>query len=172
MYILLFYSTIDGLKKKMLSIYETSAKHVAYMATQYDDFAHSTDGAIMEALGDEILENMYDDELLSLWFEFRSDLYNEEYYELGNDELNECLAGNEPYEIVRMTLFGNFNYNDDYFTIDDLENLESFQEWKLIEEARKDNEFKQWLTDEKSDWDMDWLEETRKQYSAYLKEGF
>ena len=156
----------------MLSIYETSAKHVAYMATQYDDFAHSTDGAIMEALGDEILENMYDDELISLWFEFRSDHYNEEYYELSNDELNECLAGNEPYEIVRMTLFGNFNYNDDYFTIDDLENLESFQEWKLIEKARKDNEFKQWLTDEKSDWDMDWLEETRKQYSAYLKEGF
>lgn len=71
-----------------------------------------------------------------------------------------------------MTLFGNLNYNDDYFTIDDLENLESFQEWKLLEEARKDNEFKQWLTDEKSDWDMDWLEETRKQYSAYLKEGF
>lgn len=58
----------------MLSIYETSTKHVAYMATQYDDLAHSTDGAIMEALGDEILENMYDDELLSLWFEFRSDV--------------------------------------------------------------------------------------------------
>lgn len=159
-------------KNKMLSICETSAKHVAYMATQYDDFAHSTDGAILEALGDEILEHMYDDELLPLWFEFRSDRYNEEYYKLSNDELNECLAGYEPDEIVRMALFGNFNYNDDYFTIDDLGNLESFQEWKLVEEARKDNGFKQWLTDEKSDWNMDWLEEARKQYLAYLKEGF
>lgn len=156
----------------MLSIYETTSKHIAYMATQYDDFSHSTDGAIMEALGDEILENMYDDELLSLWFEFRSDRYYEEYYKLNTDELNECLSSYEPDEIVRSTLFGNFNYNDDYFAIDDLENLESFQEWKLVEEARKDKEFKQWLTDEKSDWDMDWLEEARKQYSAYLKEGF
>lgn len=156
----------------MLSICETSTKHVAYMATQYDDFAHSTDDAIMEALGDEILENMYDDELLPLWFEFRNERYNEYYYKLDNDNLDSCLSSCEPNEIVRMTLFGNFNYNDDYFTIDDLENLESFQEWKLLEEARKDNEFKQWLTDEKSDWDMDWLEETRKQYSAYLKEGF
>ena len=41
----------------MLSIENTTVKHVAYMATQYDDFAHSTGGAIMEALGDEILEN-------------------------------------------------------------------------------------------------------------------
>lgn len=161
-----------GLKKKMLSICEISTKHVAYMATQYNDFAHSTDGAILEALGDEILENMYDDELLPLWFEFRSERYNEYYYELDNDNLDSCLSSYEPNEIVRMTLFGNLNYNDDYFTIDDLENLESFQEWKLLEEARKDDEFKQWLTDEKSDMDMDWLEETRKQYSAYLKEGF
>lgn len=172
MYILLFYSIIDGLKKKMLSICETPTKHVAYMATQYDDFAHSTDGAIMEALGDEILENMYDDELLPLWFEFRSERYNEYYYELDNDNLDSCLSSYEPNEIVRMTLAGDFHYCDDYFIINDYENLESFSDYRLLEEARKDDEFKTWLTDEKSDWDMDWLEETRKQYLAYLKEGY
>ena len=142
------------------------------MATQYDDFAHSTDGAIMEALGDEILENMYDDELLSLWFEFRSERYNEYYYELDNDNLDSCLSSYEPNEIVRMTLAGDFHYCDDYFIINDYENLESFSDYRLLEEARKDDEFKTWLTDEKSDWDMDWLEETRKQYLAYLKEGY
>lgn len=156
----------------MLSIYETSAKHVAYMATQYDDLTHSTDNAIMEALGDEILENMYDDELLSLWFEFRSDRYNEYYYKLDNDNLDTCLSGCEPNKIVRMTLAGDFHYYDDYFIINDYENLESFSDYRLLEEARKDDEFKQWLTDEKSDWDMDWLEEARKQYLAYLKEGY
>lgn len=172
MYILLFYFIIDGLKKKMLSTCETSTKHVAYMATQYNDFAHSTDGAIMEALGDEILENMYDDELLPLWFEFRSERYNEYYYELDNDNLDSCLSSYEPNEIVRMTLAGGFHYCDDYFIINDYENLESFSDYRLLEEARKDDEFKIWLTDEKSDWDMDWLEETRKQYLAYLKEGY
>lgn len=172
MYILLFYFIIDGLKKKMLSICETSTKHVTYMATQYDDFAHSTDGAIMEALGDEILENMYDDELLQLWFEFRSERYNEYYYELDNDNLDSCLSSYEPNEIVRMTLAGDFHYCDDYFIIDDYENLESFSDYRLVKEAREDDEFKTWLTDEKSDYDMDWLEETRKQYLAYLKEGY
>lgn len=156
----------------MLSIYETTVKHVAYMATQYDDFAHSTDGAIMEALGDEILENMYDDELLSLWFEFRSERYDEYYYELDDDNLDTCLSGYDPCEIVRMTLNGDFHYCDDYFMIDDLENLESFSDYRLTEEARSDDEFKTWLTDEKSDWDMEWLEEAREKYLAYLKEGF
>lgn len=126
----------------------------------------------MEALGDEILENMYDDELLPLWFEFRSERYNEYYYELDNDNLDSCLSSYEPNEIVRMTLAGDFHYCDDYFIINDYENLESFSDYRLLEEARKDDEFKTWLTDEKSDWDMDWLEETRKQYLAYLKEGY
>lgn len=156
----------------MLSIYETTVKHVAYMATQYDDFAHSTDGAIMEALGDEILENMYDDELLSLWFEFRSERYNEDYFELDDDNLDSCLSGYDPHEIVRMTLCGDFHYTDDYFIINDYDNLESFSDYRLVEEAGKDDEFKQWLTDEKSDYDMEWLEEARKQYLAYLKEGY
>lgn len=156
----------------MLSIYETSTKHVAYMATQYDDFAHSTDSAILEALGDEILESMHDDELLSLWFEFRNERYNECYYQLGNDNLDSCLSSLKPNEIVRKAWAGDFRYCDDYFTINDYENLESFPNYRLLKEAKKDDEFKAWLTDEKSDWDMDWLEETRKWYLAYLKEGF
>lgn len=156
----------------MLSIENTTVKHVAYMATQYDDFAHSTDGAILEALGDEILENMYDDELLSLWFEFKSERYNEYYYTLDDDSLNTCLQGYEPNEIVRMTLCGDFHYTDDYFIINDYDNLESFSDYRLVKEARENNEFKTWLTDEKSDWDMDWLEETRKQYTALLKAGY
>lgn len=41
-----------------------------------------------------------------------------------------------------------------------------------MKEAREDNEFKTWLTDEKSDWDMELLEETREKYLSYLKEGF
>lgn len=156
----------------MLSIENTTVKHVAYMATQYDDFAHSTDGAIMEALGDEILEDMYDDELLSLWFEFRSERYYEYYDKLDDDNINKCLSNYDPDQIISMTLCGDFHWNDDYFIIDDLGNLETFSDYRLVKEAREDNEFKQWLTDEKSDWDMDWLEEARKQYSAYLKEGF
>ena len=156
----------------MLSINETTVKHVAYMATQYDDFEHSEAGAIMEALDDEILENIDDDELLQLYFEYNDDTYNDSYLELNIENLNDMLSGYEPDEIVRKTLFGSFSYTDDYFKLDAYENLESFTERKLLEEAREDNEFKTWLTNEKSDWDMDWLEETRQQYSAYLKAGY
>ena len=120
----------------------------------------------------ENVEDMYDDELLSLWSEFKSERYNEYYYNLDDDSLNTCLSGYEPNEIVRMTLCGDFHYTDDYFIINDYDNLESFSDYRLVKEAREDNEFKTWLTDEKSDWDMDWLEETRKKYLEYLKEGF
>lgn len=51
-------------------------------------------------------------------------------------------------------------------------NSASFSDYRLTEEARSDDEFKTWLTDEKSDWDMEWLEEAREKYLAYLKEGF
>lgn len=151
---------------------ESFAKHIAYMATQYDDNAHSVDDAIFHALGDEIVESMKDNELLSSWFEFREDNFDEFYYELYNESLNECLESFSADEIVRKTLFGDFRYMDDYFKLDGYENLESFTESQLIKKARQDSEFRMWLVDNESDWNMEWKEETEKMYLDFLKEGF
>ena len=49
-----------------------------------------------------------------------------EYREM--EEINELLHGMEPLEILRMAQFGEFNCNDDYFTINAYGNLESTSE--------------------------------------------
>ena len=156
----------------MLSIDEININDVTYMATQYNDLAHSTDGAILNALSDEIFGNMYDDELLNLYFEYLSENNLDEYYTLDNDTLDLFLSDKEPSEIVRMTASGNFSFVDDFFQIDDYENLQSFSEYQIINEASTDSDFKQWTVDNRSDYTMEWLEEVRPIYIDLLKKGY
>lgn len=49
-----------------------------------------------------------------------------EYYEM--EQINELLHGVEPLEILRMAHYGEFDWNDDYFTINAYGNLESCSE--------------------------------------------
>ena len=49
-----------------------------------------------------------------------------EYREM--EQINELLHGVEPLEILRMAHFGEFDWNDDYFTIDVYGNLDSIDE--------------------------------------------
>lgn len=49
-----------------------------------------------------------------------------DYTEMG--QLDEILTGVEPTEVLRMAHFGEFDWNDDYFTIDVYGNLESISE--------------------------------------------
>lgn len=156
----------------MLNIENVNKNHIAFMATQYDDIAHSVDGAIMHALGDEIIEDMSDDEILAKYFEMRDEYAYEEFYALDDDTLDDVLSSYSPNEVVRMALFGKFNYNDDYFTFDGYGNLESYTETELADEARNDSDFRQYLTSECSDYDMDWLEDVRTLFLKYLKEGY
>ena len=52
----------------------------------------------------------------------------EDYEYMGMGQLDEILTGVEPTEVLRMAHFGEFNWNDDYFTIDVYGNLESISE--------------------------------------------
>ena len=49
-----------------------------------------------------------------------------DYMEMG--QLDEMLNSVEPTEILRMAHFGEFNWNDGYFTINDYGNLDSISE--------------------------------------------
>lgn len=156
----------------MLIIENVNKKEIAYMATQYDDMTHSVDGAILHALGDAMIEDMADDEIVSKYIEMREEWQYDMYYTLDDDTLDEVLESYSPNEIVRKTLFGEFSYNDDYFIINDYENLESFSKSQLADEARKDYDFNMYLTSGCSDLDMDWLEDVRKIYLDLLKKGY
>ena len=60
-----------------------------------------------------------------------------EYHEM--EQINELFQSAEPLEILRMAQFGEFNCNDDYFTINVYGNLESINEFEFGE-LLKDNQ--------------------------------
>ena len=65
-----------------------------------------------------------------------------EYYEYWDmEQLDDLFHGVKPTEILRMAHFGDFNWNDDYFTINAYGNLDSYRRLHVITEL-KDNQDK------------------------------
>ena len=60
-----------------------------------------------------------------------SSLEDYDYMEMG--QLDEMLNSVEPTEVLRMAHFGEFNWSDDYFTINVYGNLESISEFEFEE---------------------------------------
>lgn len=59
-----------------------------------------------------------------------------EYYAM--EQINDLFHDVEPLEILRMAHYGNFEWNDDYFTVNAYGNLESINEFEFEKEL-KDN---------------------------------
>ncbi len=157
--------------ENILTFSNDLSKHIAFMATQYDDVYHTAKSAILEALGDELINALDDCTILNEYLEFKAES-DEYYYQLNEDSINEALRGCTADEIVRKTLFGNFKYSDDYFTIDIYDNLESCTDWQLIKKAREDSDFKKWVTDCNSDYSVEWFEQTQNQFLHFLEQGY
>ena len=54
----------------------------------------------------------------------------QEYEFIPMDELDDYLQNMTPYDILCKAQYGEFNINDDYFSLDRLENLTSFTEYE------------------------------------------
>lgn len=65
-----------------------------------------------------------------------------EYYEYWDmEQLDDLFHGVKPTEILRMAHFGDFNWNDDYFTVNAYGNLESINDmeyYKLLEDIQEE----------------------------------
>ena len=68
-----------------------------------------------------------------------SSLGDYDYMEMG--QLDEMLNSVEPTEVLRMAHYGEFDWNDDYFTVNDCGNLDSISEndfhGKLIDNSKE-----------------------------------
>ena len=67
-----------------------------------------------------------------------SSLKDYDYMEM--EQLDEMLNGVEPTEVLRMAHFGEFNWNDDYFTINRYGNLESISEFEFKKELEDNHD--------------------------------
>lgn len=119
-------------------------KELGFMATQYERFGSITENEIIEAFIDEELEVTID--MLSDYNEYLSEQGFETYFEMS--ELDEILSGFSPLEIIQKTYFGNFNYSDDYCKFNSYENIDSFLDWQIVQEIKKDRDFLRWYVEE------------------------
>lgn len=60
----------------------------------------------------------------------------EEFGHREMEQINELFHSVEPLEILRMAHFGNFNWSDDYFTINAYGNLDSINEFEFEKEIK------------------------------------
>lgn len=121
-----------------------TTSELGYMATQYERFGSITENEIIEVFIDEELEVTID--MLSDYNEYLSEQGFETYFEMS--ELDEILSGFSPLEIIQKTYFGNFNYSDDYCKFNSYENIDSFSDWQIVQEIKKDRDFLRWYVEE------------------------
>ena len=124
-------------------------KNTALLLTQYEKY-----GTIGK---DEYIENYINEDL-----EIDADMigdYNEYLinngYEPYESDLNVMLEGIDPVEVARKTFYGNFRFADDYFKFNGYANIDSFSEWQVIEEMKKDRDFLEWYIEENDLIDFD-----------------
>lgn len=106
--------------------------HHAFMLTQYEKYGSVSLSDLDEYLINEIM----DDPCYADISEYLDENCYDPVYPL--ELLNDLLYGIEPEQIVRMTVFGNVSFADDYVTFDGYANLETMTESELIERYGKD----------------------------------
>ena len=66
---------------------------------------------------------------------YNGSLEHLDFYE-NDEEFFEMFFHNNPMEAVRASFYGHYNYSDDYVRFNGYGNLESFNEWGIIEECK------------------------------------
>ena len=143
-------------------------KELGFMATQYEKYGHITSEEIIDTYIDEELEVTIN--MLSDYNEYLSEQGFETYFEMS--ELNEMLSGCSPLEIIQKTYFGNFNFSDDYCQFNGYENIDSFTEFQIVDEMKKDRDFLKWYIEENNLLDEDDVEEAIEFGNEYLAAGY
>lgn len=149
-------------------IKEMTANELGYMATQYERFGNITESEVIDAFIDEALDITID--MLSDYNEYLSENGFETYFDMS--ELDEMLSGLSPLEIIQKTYFGNFNYSDEYCQFNGYENIDSFSEYQVVEEMKKDRDFLRWYVEENELISDEEMEEAIKCGGKFLVMGF
>ena len=118
--------------------------HHGFMATQYEQYGSIN---FKQYLKEVSFENMNDDDILRKYQEYlrECDRVDDEFYTL--DDLDWLLEGMYPCDILRLGYFSENIYSSDYIRYNGYGNLEGVNEYELINEAKDDSDFMDWLTE-------------------------
>ena len=147
---------------------EMTANELGYMATQYERFGNITKDEVIDAFIDESLD--VDIDMLDDYNEYLISNGFEPYF--GMEELDEQLVALSPLEIIQKTYFGSFNYSDEYCQFNGYENIDSFSEYQIIEEMKKDRDFLHWYIEENELSSDEEIEEAIKCGGKFVAMGY
>ena len=143
-------------------------KNIALLLTQYERFG---------SVGMDEFKQLYKDEYLDMSTYYIGD-YNEylseEGYEIYWNDLEEMLQGFNPLEVARMTFYGDFSFAADYHKFNGYANIDSFEEYQVLNKMTSDDGFKDWLIDRDGfdGFDDEEIEEIIEEANKLIKEGY
>lgn len=141
----------------------------ALLITQYERF-----GTVGR---DEYLENYMhemdvDIDMLSEFNEFLAN--NDDSIIYAMSELEQELSYLNPVEAFSKAIASEsqFSWNDDYFSYDGYNNIESYSENQVIEIMRSNKDFLKWYIEENNLIDWDEAQEDIKEANELIKQGY
>lgn len=141
----------------------------ALLITQYERF-----GTVGR---DEYLENYMhemdvDIDMLSAFNEFLAN--NDESIIYAMSELEQELSTLNPVEAFSKAIASEsqFSWNDDYFSYDGYNNIESYSENQVVKLMRSNKDFLKWYIDENNFIDWNEAQEDIKEANELIKQGY
>lgn len=116
----------------------------------FEDIEQYVYDRVKTALGE-----MDERELISMYNEYLCDNYYEEYIENTEDNINLWFENKEPYEIVLAFTNGDYRESSEYFQFNGYGNIESKEEYEIVDEALEDNDFINDIIDNQTNFDSD-----------------
>ena len=143
-------------------------KNTALLLTQYERF-----GSVGT---DEYIEN-YINEELEVTIDMISE-YNRYLIKNGDDpyydDLDVMLSGFDPVEIARMTFYGNFHFAYDFHQFNGYGNIDSFEEYQVVDKMKDDRNFLRWYIEQYEivDLESDEVQEVIDLANELIRKGF
>lgn len=143
-------------------------KNTALMLTQYERYGSIGNDEYIEYFIDEELE--IDENMISDYNKFLAN----NNYETYESDLEVLLCGREPLEVARMTFYGDFRFADDYHKINGYGNIDSFSEYQVVREMKKNKDFLYWYIEENDliDFEDDFIAGAIKEANNLIKAGY
>ena len=131
---------------EILDRIDMDIEELAFQLTAYEKWGViDYVGGVADLVISEYLEMAERSEVISMYNNY---LYENEYYDdviYSNDEYFFKEYFTDPMEAVRASYYGRYNYNDDYVKFNVYGNLDSYNDYILVDEIKRDTDFTKWI---------------------------
>lgn len=167
------YEDLEVLENIDLSLNDFIYQLTAYEKDGFVDY----EKGLIEIVFNSYLDDASDSDVMSKYNEYlEENNYYDDRWEYNDEEFFNVYFNNNPMEVARAVFYGDYRYNDEYVRFDAYGNLESADEWQILDEIKNDSDFAKWCIYNDSEFDdlMDdeVIEEITNEVLKLVKAGY